>query len=212
MPVRPLLLLLLFTVPLASLADMDLPDVSLAAETASTVAPVPKAGSFQTFVGKVGTVDCQHWVVTSENDAGYLTSTCGDYTSFLAVDGSYNLHKVVGADGTPVARFSPFLPAVQFPLAVRQGWTGRYDGELPAEGLRWEGEVHCRVMEFSAVTVKAGTFDAFRIECYDKRRAAMLETAANTTYWYAPSVPAVVKTISHEDPRWNNELADYGPR
>jgi len=211
MPARHLPLFLLFVSP-DGVADIALPDVSLAAETASTVAPVPKLGSFRTFIGMVGAVDCQRWVVTSENDGGYLTSTCGDYTSFLAVDGSYNLHKVTGADGKPLVQFTPFLPAVQFPLAVRQNWTARYDGELTAEGLRWEGEVRCRVLEFTAVTVKAGTFDAFRIECYDKRRAAMLETAANTTYWYAPSVPAVVKTVSHEEPRWNNELADYGPR
>ena len=83
---------------------------------------------------------------------------------------------------------------------------------LAAEGLRWDGETTCRVVEFAPVTVKAGTMNAFRIECYDHRRAGMLETGANSTVWYAPSVPGVVKTINHEDPRWDSELADYGPR
>lgn len=212
MPRRNLTLILLLSRSLDGAADIDLPDVSLAAETASTVAPVPKLGSYQVFVGKVGTVDCQHWVVTNENDAGFLTSTCGSYTSYLSVEGSYNLHKVVGADGKPVVRFTPFLPAVRFPLAVRQSWSARYAGELTAEGFRWNGEVSCRVMDFGAVVVKAGTFDAFRIECYDKRRAAMLETSASSSYWYAPTVPAIVKTVNHEDPQWDSELADYGPR
>jgi hypothetical protein len=198
--------------PATSLADIDLPDVSLAAETASAVIPVPKPGSFQNFIGRVGTVDCQQWVVTALDAGGFLTSSCGGYTSFLSVGGSYNLHQVTGPDGKPVVRFEPFFPGIEFPLAVRKSWTARYAGELPGEGLAWDGEVHCKVASFEPVTVKAGQFEAFRIECYDKRRAAMLETAANSTLWYAPSVPGVIKSVNHEDPRWDNELEDYGPR
>ena len=40
----------------------------------------------------------------------------------------------------------------------------------------------------------------------------MLETGANTTVWYAPQVPGVVKSINRVDSRWDSELKDYGPR
>jgi hypothetical protein len=204
---------LLLLVPFTTQArDIDLPDVSLAAETTTAEVPVPKVGNFQTFVGRVGTVDCQRWEVTAADANGFLVSSCGKYTSYLSLAGSYNLNRMEGPDGQPLVVFEPYFPAVEFPLAVRKVWKSRYEGYLATEGLRWEGEVTCRVIEFAPVTVKAGTFDAFRIECYDHRRAAMLETGANSTMWYAPSVPAVVKTVNHEDPRWDSELADYGPR
>ena len=51
-----------------------------------------------------------------------------------------------------------------------------------------------------------------RIECYDKRRAPMVETGSTLTTWYAPSVPGLVKTVNHEDPVQNNELAQFGTR
>ena len=207
------LIALLLLVPFTTQArDIDLPDVSLAAETTTAEVPVPKVGNFQTFAGRVGTVDCQRWEVTAADADGFLVSTCGKYTSYLSLAGSYNLNRMEGPDGQPLVVFEPYFPAVEFPLAVRKVWKSRYEGYLATEGLRWEGEVTCRVVEFAPVTVKAGTIDAFRIECYDHRRAAMLETGANSTMWYAPSVPGVVKTVNHEDPRWDSELADYGPR
>lgn len=202
----------LLLAPAALAADIDLPDVSLAAETTTAETPVPKAGDFQTFDGRVGTVACSRWEVTAADEGGFLLSTCDKYKSYLSVAGSYNLHKIEGPDGKPLVVFEPWLPAVQFPLAVRKVWTERYEGYLASEGLRWEGEMTCRVVEFAPVSVKAGSFDAFRIECYDKRRAAMLETGANTTLWYAPSVPGIVKTVNHEEPAWDSELTEHGPR
>lgn len=197
---------------LAQASEIDLPDVSPAATATVAAQPVPVPGSYQVFVGRVGSVDCQRWTVGATSADGELQSTCGGYTSHLSVDGHYNLHKITDATGAPLVVFEPWYPVVQFPLAVGQRWEQPYAGYLAQESLRWDGRIKCEVADFGAVEVAAGSLEAFRIECYDKQKVGMMETGATLTVWYAPAVPGVVKTLHYEDARWNSELADYGPR
>ena len=197
---------------IAQQGAIALPDLSPTRDATIVDVPQPKPGDWQSFQGKVGTVDCARWEVTDVNREGYLLSACDAYRARLEVASGYNLHEITTADGQPIARFDPYFPLVQFPLAVGGEWELPYRGHLMVEDLQWEGRLACRVTEFAPVTVRAGTFDAFRIECYDKRRAPMVETGANLTAWYAPAVQGVVKTVDHEDTRWNNELDAFGPR
>lgn len=205
-------LALLFRLGVASAEDIELPSISLLDEAVVAEVPVPLKDSFQEFVGRVGSVDCQRWEVTAINEKGFLESRCKGFQSLLSIAGNYNLSKMIGPDGQPVVLFEPYYPLVQFPLAVNKSWEGDYLGFLGAEGLRWEGHLKCRVAEYAPVRVAAGTLDAFRIECYDHQKSGMLETGADITVWYAPQVPGVVKTINRGDARWNSELKDYGPR
>ena len=201
--------------PLAALAQqsaIELPDISPSHDAQIADAPVPQVGAWQTFKGPVGTVNCARWEVTATNEDGYLRTACGDYRTKLAVNGSYNLHEITGAAGQTIVRFDPWFPLVQFPIAVGSEWTSTYRGQLTTFELAWDGTMTCRVTSLEPVTVIAGTFEAYRIECYDKRRAPMVETGSTITAWYAPSVPGVVKTVNHEDSVQNNELAEYGPR
>ena len=62
------LLLCLALARTAMAADIDLPDVSLAAETTTAETPVPKAGDFQVFDGRVGTVACARWEVAAADE------------------------------------------------------------------------------------------------------------------------------------------------
>ena len=174
--------------------------------------PVPRVGAWQTFKGPVGTVNCDRWEVTAVNEEGYLRTACGEYRTKLAVAGSFNLHEITGPGGQSVVRFDPWFPLVQFPIAVGSEWTSTYRGHMTVLDLAWDGTMTCRVTALESVTVIAGTFEAYRIECYDKRRAPMVETGSTLTTWYAPSVPGLVKTVNHEDPVQNNELAQFGIR
>lgn len=205
-------LVLLPYLHMAGAADIELPEISLVDEAVVAEMPVPRVGSFQEFVGRVGSVDCQRWEVSATNEMGYLVSHCKGFQSLLSVAGGYNLTKMVGPDGQPLVIFEPYYPAVQFPLALNKTWDADYTGFLAVAGLRWTGHLKCTVAEYAPVKVAAGTLDAFRIECYDHQKAGMLETGANTTVWYAPQVPGVVKSINRVDSRWDSELQDYGPR
>lgn len=206
---------ILACLPLAGLAQqsaIELPDISPAHDAKIADTPVPRVGAWQAFKGPVGTLDCARWEVTATNEAGYLRTACDGYRSKLAVAGSFNLHEITDPAGKTVVRFEPWFPLVQFPIVVGSEWTSSYRGELTSFELEWDGTMTCQVTSLEPVTVIAGTFEAYRIECYDKRRAPMVETGTTLTAWYAPTVPGVVKTVNHEDPVQNNELADYGPR
>ena len=193
-------------------ADIDLPDISPSAAATVAAQPVPEAGSHLVFDGRVGSVDCQRWTVGAVNADGELLSTCGQFTSHLSVEGDFNLHKITAANDEPLVVFEPWYPVVMFPLEVGKRWERPYTGYLAAEGLRWEGRIRCEVADFGAIDLAAGPLDAFRIECYDKQKVGLMETGATLTLWYAPAVPAIVKTIHYEDARWNSTLVDYGPR
>ena len=196
----------------AQQSAIDLPDISPTHDATIADVPAPQVGAWQSFQGPVGTVSCGRWEVTAVNENGYLHTACEGYKSQLAVAGNYNLHEIVGPGGKTVVRFDPWYPLVQFPIVVGSEWTTSYRGQLFLAELAWDGTLSCRVTALESVKVLAGTFEAYRIECYDKRRAPMVETGATITAWYAPSVPGVVKTVNHEDGAQNNELVDYGPR
>ncbi len=193
-------------------SGIALPDVSPGAAATVAAQPVPQAGSYLVFDGRVGSVDCQRWTVGTVSVDGELLSTCGPFTSHLSVDGHFNLHKITAAGNAPVVVFEPWYPVVTFPLAVGKRWESAYTGYLAVEGLRWEGRIQCEVADFGRIDIAAGPIDAFRIECYDKQKIGLMETGATLTLWYAPAVPAIVKTIHYEDARWNSELVDHGPR
>jgi hypothetical protein len=63
---------------------------------------------------------------------------------------------------------------------------------------------------FEAVTVPAGTLDAFRIECVDKWMVGPKLGAWVVWGWLGGGGDTVVKQVHREDPaRWNFELVRY---
>jgi hypothetical protein len=93
---------------------------------------------------------------------------------------------MLAADGKPVVSFDPPI-GWEFPLKVGKSWTNRHRMTQLATGAVVEYELSCKVLEFEKVTVPAGTFDAFRINC-------KTSTGSDDTYWTSPAVQPFVKT------------------
>lgn len=93
-----------------------------------------------------------------------------------------------------------------WPLAVGNTASWRYTttnsrGETDAQNYR-----NCTVETTEQVAVPAGTFDAFKVVCDERRRLR--------TFWYAPEVDAVVRSMVRDKRRnmtvRDNKLAQLG--
>lgn len=189
--------------------DISLPDVSLAESSTITEMPTPQVGEVREFDGAIAAVKCDRWEVIDTDLDGYLVSQCGVNKIFFKKADHLNLHKVTGANDEPTLVFEPSYPGIEFPLKVGNTWRRQYTGYSAIESLRWTGDLACEVADYADVAVAAGTFKAYRIECHDNWAAGQMASSVNTTTWYAPDVPGVVKTKNYEDPRWNSELKAY---
>jgi hypothetical protein len=76
---------------------------------------------------------------------------------------------------------------LRFPLSVGKTWTERGQIRM-ADGKLLPHENECRVEAREAVSVPAGSFDAFRIRCTSPR-------GLETTQWYAPEPGLTVKSV-----------------
>ncbi|MSR14394.1 MAG: hypothetical protein EXR86_07490 [Gammaproteobacteria bacterium] len=189
--------------------DISLPDVSLAETSTLTDRPSPKLGEVREFTGAVAGVNCSRWEVVALDSDGQTVSECGTNKLYFKQDDHLNLHKATGPKDANILVFEPSYPGIEFPLKVGNHWHRPYAGYLAIEGLRWEGDLNCEVAEFSEVTVVAGTFKAYRIECHDNWTVGQTGSSLNSTTWYAPEIGGVVKTITYEDSRWNSELKAF---
>ncbi len=100
---------------------------------------------------------------------------------------------LLGADGKPAVTWDP--PAGwSLPLGVGSRWGGPRKMINLVSGRTLEVETACTVPAYEKVTVPAGTFDAFRVECTG--------SADNRdTYWLAPGVHPFLKTQSVRGPK-----------
>lgn len=100
---------------------------------------------------------------------------------------------------------------LDFPLEVGKKWSLKYsfaNKSNPGKG-RVEGDVE--VTAFEKVTVKAGTFDAFRLEArsFWNNDTSRASGRAKSVFWYAPAAKTVVRT-EYEDGynNWVRELVE----
>jgi hypothetical protein len=166
--------------------------------------PRPVLGAHFAYVDGVFKIRCNRWSVEEISAAGDITSRCGDNAMTVTADG--NAVSALDDQGGVVAKFTPFLPQLSFPMSVGRKWSGHYDGQ---EGRfkRWSGDMDCEAAAFEPVHVAAGTVDAFRIECVTQVKVmAFMKSTIRSTNWYAPSLGMVVKSVN-EDSAWNFELA-----
>ena len=93
---------------------------------------------------------------------------------------------LLNAEGKTVASFDP--PAGwSLPLAVGQSWKRPQKMSNLVLGRSAEYEWGCTVAAFEKVTVPAGTFDTFRVEC-------AASNDSQDTYWVAAALHPFVKT------------------
>lgn len=204
---RPLRAWPLVAVLAPALADaQSAPTTSTPAPAAAPSAdhfPRPVLGARFAYVDGVFKVRCNRWTVKEVSASGDITSRCGDNAMTVTADG--NAVSALDDQGNVVAKFTPFMPQLSFPMSVGRKWSGHYDGQ---EGRfkRWSGDMACEAAAFEPVHVAAGTVDAFRIECSTQVKVMFIKSTIKSTNWYAPSLGMVVKSVN-EDSSWNFELA-----
>jgi hypothetical protein len=99
---------------------------------------------------------------------------------------------LLSPDGKPVAAFDPPAGWTQ-PITVGQQWTRQQTVRNPVSGRSTSYESRCTVAAFEKVTVPAGSFDAFRVECSTSQDV-------RETYWTAPTVHPFIKAKSVRGP------------
>lgn len=96
-----------------------------------------------------------------------------------------NLVKTISRGGRVTQVRDPHSGFLNFPLFVGKRWSHSYDSNgVPRR-------ISSKVTAYEQVTVRAGTFMAFRIEIEDQRPDR--EYPYLKTFWYSPQVKAVVK-------------------
>ena len=172
--------------------------------------PTPAVGNQVEFANGALTVPCKKWQITDLNKDGYMIAQCGEYSVYTSVENDFNTVRLTDKVGTILMEYLPYHPGMSFPLQVGKQWSGSYTGFTAANNARWKGQVACEVKAYEEVSVAAGTFKTFRVECIDNWKAGEFISGVNhTTSWYSPEVTIVVKTVTKEDPRWNNEVVRY---
>lgn len=124
---------------------------------------------------------------TSWKGAPAMTLAQSTGTRLLATPQAGRLHAVLAPDGRPLISWEPPV-GFDYPLQVGKTFKTHHRMTSHARGgLLTEMDFSCAVSAFEKVTVPAGTFDTYKLDC----------TAAGTseTYWIAPSVGLGVKTI-----------------
>lgn len=188
---------------------MMLPAVVHAADPPIAERPQVTLGDVYEYDFPQAPFPCRRWQIAELDRDGLMVSTCGPFSTFASVAGDYNPVRLVDYDGNDLWSFTPYFPGVKFPLELRAEWSGEYAGFAADIGTHWNGKVACAVDAFEPVTVAAGTFDSYRIECTDSlydQASGQAMGVLHSVRWYAPAVAAVVKTWNREDPRWNMEL------
>lgn len=157
--------------------------------------PQVKAGDqwqFATYYSVPSSEPNRHWVVTSVGPGGIEGTENGE--RLLLTPELNVIDSPRQADSNP--------RALSFPLHVGKRWRYGTDWEFKAKGSRGSAIVDVEVVGFEKVTVPAGEFDSYKLSA----RGTLHGTSpinsqyggeVVTSYWYAPSVRAVVKSVSH---------------
>lgn len=115
-------------------------------------------------------------VVTFANSLGMTTMAAPDTGRWVAI---------TGRDGKAVTSWDPPL-GWEYPLTVGKTWTTAYRMTL-ANGKTVPYDLSCKIESYEKVTVKAGTFDAFKIVC-------STNIGNEDIYWNQPELGMFVKT------------------
>ncbi len=197
---------------IAVLVGAALPLATLTDRGPVVFAPKPEVGMVREFATGLFGAECARWQVTSIDADGYLVSKCGTSKSYILPAHDYNLKKITAANGQALIEFDPYYPAIKFPLERGARWQMRYNGYTRQDGVRWHGEVVCKVAAWEPLSVAAGTFDTYRIECDDEIGTGAVGLIIHSTTWYAPALGTAIKSVNVDDPRFDYELVDYSPK
>ena len=142
------------------------------------------------------------WVITSATPTGIAGTSNGKP---LSLTPDLNIIE------SPTRKFSD-RRNLSFPLEIGKSWTYSTHVELKDLGGTLRQDAGVTVAAYEKVIVRAGLFDAFKIEAKGKWEGAGTGTVDFTdSYWYAPSARAIVKQV-YWDSRFGErvlELASF---
>ena len=94
-------------------------------------------------------------------------------------------------NGKLTSTSTPDNGTFSWPLWVGRSWTPSYAYHDVTRGRSWDPvQSFCQATAYEDVTVPAGAYKAFKIECQPGTN-----DAAYRTYWYAPDLKLIVKYI-----------------
>jgi hypothetical protein len=156
--------------------------------------PIVKAGDrwqFVEYYGIASTEPNREWVVTS--------------VTFSQIEGTENgelltLTPELNVIESPRNKNSN-AKALSFPLEVGKRWRFANDWVFKVTRSRGSSIVDVEVVGHEKVGVPAGDFEAFKLVSKGTIRGvsaknSLIEGEVTSTYWYAPSARAIVKSIS----------------
>lgn len=177
-------------------------------ETIVAEAPAFKVGEEWNWTG--GSYDTYVRVVALEGDGSVIESNfdlwCRDGCQYTR---DKNGIATSGRNKNGEPAYVSGLRTLDFPLKVGKEWTQDIDLRQLSTGETRPYSNHWRVEAFEEVTVKAGTFKAFRILWRQENRGPY-SWSGSASLWWSPEVKAFVKRAVHTSD-WGNdwELASY---
>lgn len=137
-------------------------------------------------------VPSRSWIVTAVTPAGIEATENGEP---LRLTPELNVLESPRSSET-----NPGL--LRFPLEVGQRWAYESQWSFKAKGSTGTVAMAVEVQARERVAVPAGTFDAYRLRARGKLGGtspvnSTYDAETSTTYWYAPSARAVVKSVHH---------------
>ena len=104
--------------------------------------------------------------------------------------------KTLDAQGNPTQSATQGLKFLDFPLRVGKTWSQDIDLRQTSTGAMRPYSNTWKVEAYEEITVKAGTFKAFRIGWHQENRGPY-GWSGDATFWWSPDVKAAVKSIAH---------------
>lgn len=98
--------------------------------------------------------------------------------------------------GTVTATYSPYMPLWKFPLKPGKTWRESY--RIATSFIfnsNTDAEYEAKVVGWEVVKVPAGSFEALRID-WRIRASGVAAVNQDGSYWYAPEVKALVKSVT----------------
>jgi len=180
----------------ASVAALFAGCASVATQEAATFHPQATGSTWQMSYRNTGSFGKDAEVVVTRGEATWQGSKVGKMTRsdngmgiLILPDGKWAA--VVGRDGTPVMTYEPPI-GYEYPLKVGKSWDTRHKVTNLATKAVVDYRYSCTVEALDRVTVRAGTFDAFRIACENEH--------SRNVWWYDPAHGVNVKVDNVRKP------------
>ncbi|KAB2920969.1 MAG: hypothetical protein F9K30_15640 [Dechloromonas sp.] len=110
---------------------------------------------------------------------------------------------------TPESRFEPTAAALRFPFSKGDKWSWNGKVHLKATGMMLTNQYEMTVNGQESVTVKAGSFDTYKLVMQGYINTDRSSRPFTRTYWYAPSARGFVRIVNEDRASpWQMELQE----